>query len=149
MFFQFEGDFVDSLQCIPMSVRLKLDICGIKLKLQQWNHFNIEQRQILIEQTCNNSEEIKTYREMLQELILTETGTPASELPIDDHPQWLNPEIIPIQVQEKAQEFNVNISLEQWEKLQPLQRFALIKLSRSSHENSNFLPALKEFDVLN
>ncbi|HEY9700854.1 MAG TPA: nitrate reductase associated protein [Allocoleopsis sp.] len=148
MFFQFEGDFVDSLQCIPMSVRLKLDTCGIKLKLNQWNHFNREQRQVLIELPCNNSEEINTYRERLQELILGQTGTAASELPIDDHPQWLNTETIPIEVQEKAQEFNVNISLEQWEKLQPLQRFALIKLSRSSHENSNFLPAFKEFDLL-
>jgi hypothetical protein len=36
---------------------------------------------------------------------------------------------------------------EQWAALSPLQRFALIKLSRSSHENSNFLPALKEFQL--
>jgi len=35
-FFEFEADFVDSLRCIPMHVRLKLDTC-IKLKLAQWN----------------------------------------------------------------------------------------------------------------
>ena len=50
-------------------------------------------------------------------------------------------------VQEKAQGFDVTISSEQWSALNPLQRFALIKLSRPSHENRNFLPALKEFNL--
>jgi hypothetical protein len=31
--------------------------------------------------------------------------------------------------------------------LTPLQRFALIKLTRSQHENNNFLPALIEFGL--
>ncbi|MDR9402251.1 MAG: nitrate reductase associated protein, partial [Halothece sp. Uz-M2-17] len=45
-------------------------------------------------------------------------------------------------------EFNLKINREQWQKLTPLQRFALIKLSRPSHENKNFYPALKEFAIL-
>ncbi|NEQ62650.1 MAG: nitrate reductase associated protein, partial [Moorea sp. SIO4A1] len=32
--------------------------------------------------------------------------------------------------------------------LTPIQRFALIKLTRPSHENKNFLPALKEFQLV-
>ncbi len=51
-------------------------------------------------------------------------------------------------VSAKAQELGVTISLAQWASLQPLQRFALIKLSRSSHENKNFLLALQEFKVI-
>ncbi|WP_439648941.1 nitrate reductase associated protein [Leptolyngbya ohadii] len=31
--------------------------------------------------------------------------------------------------------------------LTAMQRFALIKLSRSQHENKNFLPALREFNL--
>jgi hypothetical protein len=42
----------------------------------------------------------------------------------------------------------VNITLKQWQNLTPLQRFALLKLSHSSHENKNFLPALREFKIL-
>jgi hypothetical protein len=40
------------------------------------------------------------------------------------------------------------VTLQQWASLTPLQRFALIKLSRSSHEDKNFLPALKEFHLV-
>jgi hypothetical protein len=47
----------------------------------------------------------------------------------------------------KAQDFQVDLTLQQWASLTPLQRFALIKLSRSGHENSNFLPALQEFQL--
>ncbi|MDA0674030.1 MAG: hypothetical protein O3C67_10055, partial [Cyanobacteria bacterium] len=39
--------------------------------------------------------------------------------------------------------------LEQGAGLIPLQRFALIKLSRPGHENRNFLPACQEFGLGN
>ena len=45
-FFEFEADFVDSWRCIPMQVRYKLDTCGIKLKLAEWNQMNQTNRKI-------------------------------------------------------------------------------------------------------
>ena len=54
---------------------------------------------------------------------------------------------VPSNTIEKAAEFGVTITAVQWAALTPLQRFALIKLSRPSHENKNFLPALKEFKL--
>ncbi|MDK3159201.1 nitrate reductase associated protein [Kamptonema cortianum] len=146
-FFQFEADFVESLRCIPMQVRLKLDTCGIKLKLNQWHQFNPTERQALVDQPCESPEEILAYRKFLQNLVQERTGQPASELPIEMHPAWLNATEIPQQVQEKTQELNREMTLKAWENLTPVQRFALIKLSRPSHENHNFLPALQEFNL--
>lgn len=147
-FFQFEADFVDSLRCIPMQVRLKLDTCGIKLKLPQWFHFTSQERQQLVELPCSTPEEIQVYRELLQSLVLKHTGELATDLAIEAHPAWMNQEIIPISVQEQAQEKGLTITSNQWANLSPLQRFALIKLSTSSHENKNFLPAIKEFNLV-
>jgi len=146
-FFAFEADFVDSLRCIPMGVRLKLDTCGIKLKLPQWNKFSEVDRLALVEMPCVSKEEVETYRRFLQNLVLEKTSTEASELPIDENPPWLNEEDVPVFVVEKAAELNVNLSLEKWQNLSPIQRFALIKLSRSGHENNNFLPAVREFGL--
>jgi hypothetical protein len=42
----------------------------------------------------------------------------------------------------------VIITIEAWKDLSILQRFALIKLSRPSHENKNFLSALAEFNLV-
>ena len=146
-FFQFEADFVESLRCIPMQVRLKLDTCGIKLKLNQWNRFNQEERQALVEQPCHTEETIRAYREFLRQLIQQHTGESASDLPVEENPAWMDATNVPESVGNKAKEFGIELTAEKWEKLLPVQRFALIKLSRSSHENRNFLPALKEFHL--
>jgi hypothetical protein len=147
-FFQFEEDFATSLRCIPMQVRYKLDRCGIKLKLPQWNRFSPEQRYTLIELPCETVDEVQSYRESLKQLIQETTGEVAIDLPIDAKYAWEDESEIPLSVDAKAKELDVPLTLEQWVRLTPLQRFALIKLSRSNHENHNFLPALKEFQVV-
>ncbi len=147
-FFKFEADFVDSLRCIPMQVRCNLDTCGIKLKLSDWNHMTQPERQTLAELPCNTESEIQAYRKHIQDLILQRTGTPVAELPIEPHPAWMDTTTVPKLVHEKAQENSVTITTAQWENLTDLQRFALIKLSRSGHENKNFLPALREFNLV-
>jgi hypothetical protein len=147
-FFQFESDFVESLRCIPMQVRFKLDTCGVKLKLHQWNKFSESDRLQLVEAPCDTEAEIQEYRSRLHQLIEQRTGEAASDLPIDPNPDWNNADTIPDSVQVKSHEVGSMIQSTQWASLTPLQRFALIKLSRSGHENSNFLPALKEFHLV-
>ena len=147
-FFEFEADFVEALRCIPMQVRLKLDTCGIKLKLQDWNHFNQAERQSLVELPCLTEAEIIDYREQLNQIVIKHTGKSGTDLAVDENPPWMDAATVPESVIEKSQELGLTITLEQWSSLQPLQRFALIKLSRSSHENKNFIPALQEFKVI-
>lgn len=147
-FFKFEADFVESLRCIPMQVRMKLDTCGVKLKLTHWHQFSQQERQALVEMPCLTDDEVEVYGEYVQQLVINHSGTPASKLPIDAHPAWMDVTKIPDSVQEKAKEFDLLITRQQWAKLNSEQRFALIKLSRSSHENKNFLPALQEFHLI-
>ncbi len=146
-FFHFEADFVESLRCIPMQVRFKLDTCGVKLKLAQWSQFSPTDCQTLVDRPCTTEPEIIAYRTALHQLIAARTNLAATDLPIDPHPPWDNIDQIPESVVEKARSIDQTITLDQWGALTPLQRFALIKLSRSSHENRNFLPAMQEFGL--
>jgi hypothetical protein len=148
-FFQFESDFVASLRCIPMQVRFNLDTCGIKLKLHQWNQFTPEQREKLTEMPCTTPKDIQAYRKRLQRWVLDATDERVADLPVEAHPAWMDATAIPDSVEDKAEEVGVPISLGQWSTLTPIQRFALIKLSRSNHENKNFVPALREFSLIN
>ena len=147
-FFQFEADFVDSLRCIPMQVRHKLDTCGIKLKLHQWSKFTASDRQLLVELPCETVEEVEGYRDRLRQLVEARSGEVAKDLPIDPEPDWEKRATIPGSVMQKAEEVGITFTLQHWQALTTIQRFALIKLSRSNHENHNFLPALKEFQVI-
>ena len=143
-YFQFEADFVGSLHCIPMMVRMKLDNCGVKLKLTHWNQFSKLERQTLVDMACTNQSQRQNYRQFVQNLVTVKTGQPAKELSVDPHPPWLIATEIPESVQSKAGEWSITISLEQWSDLSPARRFALIKLSRPSHENKNFVPSIQK-----
>lgn len=144
-FFQFEADFVESLRCIPMQVRYKLDTCGVKLKLEHWHKFSAGDREQLVALPCQTPEQVVAYRNTLQALVTKYMGTPAKDLPIDPHPPWVQAGNVPDTVVAQAQQFDTAIPPEKWASLSVLERFALCKLSRPSHENRNFLPALYEF----
>lgn len=146
-FFRFEEDFADSLRCIPMQVRFKLDTAGVKLKLTHWHLLTPQERQQVMNTPCQTSEECQTYRALLHQLIDQHGGDRPSDLPLDPDPDWLDETTVPDSVQQKAQSLGVTLERSHWAALSPLQRFALIKLSRSNHENKNFLPALHEFEL--
>ena len=148
MFFAFENDFAATLRCIPMVVRLKLDTCGVKLKLADWGKLSQGDRNTLVTLPCETPLQAQEYGDYLRNLVKEKTGTLPKDLPSDPHPPWLDVTVIPQEVIAQVENLNQTITIQQWANLEPLQRFALIKLSRSSHETSNFLPAMKEFKLI-
>lgn len=147
--FAFEKDFAQSLRCIPMSVRLKLDVVGIKLSLKQWNRLVTADRARLLHLPCTAASERDAFREALVQMVQTRTGAPPGTLPLEPLPPWEQTQRIPEQLQTYlAQQQVPPLTLAQWCSLTPVQRFALLKLSRPAHDNDNFLPALREFGLL-
>ena len=131
-----------------MRVRLNLDTCGVKLKLVHWHALDESERQQLVEMPCETEAEATQYREHLLKVVRGRYGSEPKLLDIPDHPDWENGETIPSTVLEKGKEFDIDLQPDQWANLDRLQRFALIKLSRPSHENKNFYPALQEFGLI-
>lgn len=146
-FFKFESDFVDTFRCIPMIVRYKLDTCGIKLKLPEWVKLSVEEKEQLAYLPCHTEAEIAGYRTYLEELVRQRTGHEASQLPPVEA-VWDVVSEVPDEIQQKALEWEcAPLTLDHWLQLNTLQRFALVKLSRSGHEGKNFPRALKEFGI--
>ena len=131
-----------------MAVRCKLDTCGIKLKLDQWNTFTLEDRQGLVSNPCESSDEVESYRTFLTQLISERAKSEVKTLPVEENPAWQDGSHIPENVQANLERVEHQVSLEQWGSLSDIQRFALIKLSRPGHESHNFVPALIEFGLM-
>jgi hypothetical protein len=147
-YFHFEEDFVEkNIRCIPMIVRFKLDLAGIKLKLDEWNRFIVEERIELATRSCNNKEEAKSYRQYLAALIQKRCRKEATDLTINQNPGWAESDKVPELLLARLSEDDLCISLDQWNELTNLQRFALLKLCRPGHESKNFKKALKEFGL--
>jgi hypothetical protein len=148
-YFDFEEDFIEEgLRCIPMVVRCKLDKTGIKLKISEWVKFNSNEKIELALMNCENEEEINRYHKYLARLVQMYTGKEATLLSMDPNPAWANKEHIPEELQRKVGELKEEITIDQWQSLTGLQRFALLKLCKPGHENKNFPKALKEFNLV-
>jgi hypothetical protein len=147
MFFRFEADFVESLRCIPMVVRYKLDVCGVKLKLTHWRRLSEAQRQELVSAPSETETEREDYRRRLRDWIWELTGEYPKDLTVSA--DWLDETQVPTQILEEfpRQGLAGTLSLERWRSLKPLERFVLLKLSQPGHENRNFPAALAEFGL--
>jgi len=146
--FQFELEGTEAHLCIPMSVRLKLDSCRLKVTTLQWQHLSEEEKHLVTSAPCQTADQRNAYRQLIGGIILNRTGEPAGELLPDPNPAWLNEHSIPERVQDAFRATEHELTLGQWTALTPFQRFAPIKLTRPSHETaSKFLQAVKEFGL--
>lgn len=146
--FAFENDFVATLRCVPMAVRFKLDQCGVKLSLRQWSRFTRADRQALLMAPCHAPREVEAYRATLVSLIQLRAGEAAKPLMETPCGQWNNAEAVPLRIIAHAQTIGVAPpDLAAWQSLSVLQRFTLLKLTRDSHDNLNFTPAMIEFGL--
>lgn len=149
MIFDFETDFAGTLRCIPMSVRMKLDQCGIKLSLKQWSRIPAAERRQLLSEPCDTPSNVSLYESLLVRLIETWTAAAVEMVHPDPAPAWADARQVPRRLLDYAAALGVTPpSAEQWASLPSLQRFALFKLTRPGHDNDNFIPALREFGLL-
>jgi hypothetical protein len=144
--FTFELDFAGTLRCIPMVVRFKLDLAGIKLTLRQWSRFERDERQELVLRPCGAEAEVGAYRRHVMDLIALRADEPPVDMPVDPHPAWAATHCVPERLVRHARNLDLTPpTLEQWKAITPLQRFTLFKLTRPGHDNDNFEPAMNEF----
>jgi len=141
--FGFESDFVGSWRCIPLCVRRKLDLIGLKLKLSHWLELSQAQRQRLVDWN-DQPEALTQLHAHLLALTAPLTDGVAKPLPPAAGEPWQTLETVPQAVAHAARARQVPLSLEQWQGLGELGRFALCKLARPGHDHHNLGAAFEE-----
>jgi hypothetical protein len=145
--FAFEADFTGDLRCIPMAVRRKLDLAGVKLTLVHWNGLQSEERQRLLA-WADDPAAITTLRSWLLQRSAELPQGPASPLePARDCP-WQQSDQLPAVLADSCRQLGLSLEEGSWGTLTELQRFALVKLSHPGHEHRNLPLALAEFGLL-
>ncbi len=146
--FDFESDFVATLRCIPMAVRFKLDLAGIKLSLRQWSRFTLADRSQMLTSPCASPAEIARYRARLIEMVALRAAETAKEIPPAGDAPWAEGAPLPVALCDYVRsEGLIPPTPEQWLGLTDLRRFTLLKLIRDNHDNVNFAPAMREFGM--
>jgi hypothetical protein len=143
--YRFESGIYPALNRIPLHVRMKLDLTGIKISLQTWLAFSSEERWVLCHLPINSEEERKvfsSYLDFLSRRYLDEKLSLASTV---TDPPWKIPGRIPDPVRAKSSERGRTVTLEEWSRWDIYQRYAVWKLSVSKNEPAQFYEALREF----
>ena len=142
-YFNFEDDFIKDLRCIPLCVRRKLDLIGIKLKLTHWQEFNLTEKTKIVNWPDTKKElfELKIF---LKKITINSKYGEVKEIEISSNQPWQDKNKVPEQVLKSALERGINISIEDWRNLNELDRFAFCKLVRPSHEHNNLDRAFDE-----
>lgn len=145
--FDFEADFSGDLRCLPMAVRRKLDLAGVKLKLVQWLALSPAERQRLL-QWKDDVQSLKELGEWLLGRSHSLPQGPAKALEPARACDWQQAGALPVEVALSCAQLGLHIEAERWACLDELQRFALAKLSHPGHEHRNLARAADEFGLL-
>src|SRR5215831_8012184 len=140
--FEFESDVYESLNCLPMAARRKLDALGIKVHLAQWEQFGRGERLMICHAPANTEEERSALRTFIEEVAISRTGSPATVLPKEARQSAYPPARPPLNLIHNARAFGVELDEGTWTELDDDQRYALIKLGDSERPSHNLELAL-------
>ena len=141
--FAFEQDFVGTWRCIPLCVRRKLDLVGIKLKLSHWLALEHHQRQELVDWS-DSPESWPQLRDHLRALTKTMADGMVKDLSAAAEEPWQQTAVVPEFIAHAAQERGIALDVVAWAGLSELERFALCKLARPGHDHHNLEAAFTE-----
>ena len=141
--FAFESDFIGNWRCIPLCVRRKLDLIGVKLKLSHWLELSQDQRQELVEWP-DQPPALEQLSTQLFRWTSTMVDGQARAIPPAQAEPWQEANEVPVEVERAARERGVPLNVDQWRQLGELERFALCKLARPGHDHQNLDAAFSE-----
>jgi hypothetical protein len=141
--YQYEAEFYPTLSRLPLDVRRKLDITGIKLSLNEWLAFSFAERMVLCHLPCDSADESQVFLEYLDFLSRKYRGAPIERIEALDAALW-NPATLPEAVSERSAALNRPVSFDQWRHWQSHERYALYKTAVSKNQPEAFEQVLMQ-----
>jgi hypothetical protein len=145
--FKFEDEMHESLQCVPMAVRRKLDRVGLKIGLEQWKGLDRGQRLAICHIPTDSSEECDALTFFIREAMVRRFGVEPKQLSDSARASAEPPAIAPNQLVAHAREAGFDLRGAVWARLDADERFALMKMGDVARASHNLAAALKEFGV--
>ena len=128
--FAFEQDFIGTWRCIPLCVRRKLDLAGVKFKLSHWLALTQNQRQELVDWS-DAADALDQLRQHLRDLTEGMTDGVVKDLPPAVDAAWQQQSLLPVEIHSAAVARGVELTPEQWAQVSELDRFAMCRLVRA------------------
>jgi hypothetical protein len=142
--FQFEGDVHQSLDCVPLSVRRRLDLAALKISLAGWQELSRAERLALCHLPTESEADLAVYREVMLAFCAAR-GVTLKPLPASAR-AWDAPEAPP-ELRARLDELAVALPPALWRALEEDARYALVKLADPQREPAKLRAALVELGL--
>ena len=142
--FRYESEFYPTLSRVPLHVRMKLDLTGVKISLSDWLSFSFEERTVLCHLPAKVKEEQQAFVNYLHFLSRKYRGAPAAMTQAMSTSLWDDPNQISVPVVEKSRERGQSVTSEEWARWKSHQRYALYKTALSKSDPEQFFAVLAE-----
>ena len=142
--FSFEAEIYCTLDCVPMTVRRKLDQIGLKIGLADWRALGHGERLAICHLPADLADEREALRAFVAEAVGRAGGAPPRELPQSERLAADPPPQLPASLAENARAAGMVLNQTMWDKLDPDERYVLMKLSGPDRAEKLQL-VLKEF----
>jgi hypothetical protein len=142
--YQHESDIYNDLRRIPLHVRMKLDLTGIKIGLKDWLAFDIEERTVLCHLPVESEEEKQAFASYVDFLSRRYRNAPVARTAAMSSSLWNNRLEVPLAVAKRIAAQTPPVTVEEWRRWKFHQRYALYKTALSQSEPEQFFAVLKE-----
>jgi hypothetical protein len=139
--FHFEEDIYCTLDCVPMTVRRKLDRIGLKVHLAQWQGLGQGERLAVCHLPAEQSDECEALRTFIVEAVKRTSGVEPNELPPEQRLGAEPPKEVPARLVADAAAGGAVLTQAMWERLDEDERYMLTKLEK---RNDKLALALRE-----
>jgi hypothetical protein len=145
--FAFEGNVHETLDCVPLTVRRKLDLAGLKISLAGWQSLPREERLSLCHLPVDEPLELEVYREVLTGFA-ARAQVPLSPLPSGDasRERW-NASEPPEGVRARLDAAGHALAPTAWAALDEESKYALVKMAEPKRDPRKFGWVLEELGL--
>jgi hypothetical protein len=141
--YQYEAAFYPTLSRLPLDLRRKLDLTGVKLSLEVWQSFSFEERTVLCHLPCETDDEAQALSNYIDFLSRRYNGTPVEMIEPLNASLW-QPSAVPQAVIERSAALHRAVTLDRWRLWSPHDRYALYKTAGSKSQPEAFEQVLDE-----
>ena len=132
--FDFERDMYATLSCVPLAVRRKLDLAGLKISLADWQGLPRADRLALCHLQVDTPEDLDVYREVFRDFA-ARAGATLKRLPDLTPAEWA-PGEVPARVAARAAELGRAVEIDAWRNLGEEARYCLWKYASTKDDGA-------------
>jgi len=135
--YDYEAEFYPTLTRLPLDVRRKLDVTGIKISLKDWLSFSLEERTVLCHLPCEHDVERQVFTGYMDFLAGRYLGKTTEKTERMASALW-SKMVVPEAVAQRSTNLERAVTADEWRRWPSYHRYALYKSAVSKQQPEAF-----------